>query len=79
MPFDNKKDVNLGILLPTHWFLKIFHLLSSVIAKHLDSITAIVDSSFVETYSKHDECGSEYSGHKKKNGFKLHQIIRPVA
>jgi len=35
----------------------------------------ILDSSFVETYSKKDEIGSEYSGYKEKNGFKLHQII----
>ena len=62
-------------LLLTHWFSKVFHLFSSIIARNIGSITAIVDSSFVETYSKHDENGSEYSGYKKKNGFKLHQII----
>ncbi len=62
-------------LLLTHWFSRAFHLFSSVIAKNIGSITAIVDSSFVETYSKRDEYGSEYSGYKKKNGFKLHQII----
>jgi hypothetical protein len=57
------------------WFPRVFKVLSSAIASNLDSITAIVDSSFVETYSRHDEQGSEYFGYKRKNGFKLHQII----
>jgi hypothetical protein len=39
------------------------------------SLRLILDSSFVETYSKHDEDGSGYSGYQEKNGFKLHQII----
>jgi hypothetical protein len=56
-------------------FTRIFNLLASVIAMHLTAITAILDSSFVETYSRHDEQGSEYSGYKGKNGFKLHQMI----
>lgn len=54
---------------------KIFKALSCVIAQCLPSITALLDSSFVETYSKHNEYGSAYSGYKKKNGFKLHQIV----
>jgi hypothetical protein len=53
----------------------IFTALSSCIAANLDSITAVIDSSFVETYSKHDELGSEYNGYKEKNGFKVHQVI----
>lgn len=57
------------------WFPKIFHILTNLIAGNLKSITAVLDSSFVETYSKRDETGSEYSGYKRKNGFKLHQII----
>ena len=57
------------------WFPRVFRLLSSAIARNLDSITAILDSSFVETYSRHNEQGSEYSGFKEKNGFKLHSII----
>jgi len=57
------------------WFPHIFQRLTSTIAKHLPVITAILDSSFVETYSRHDEEGSEYSGYKEKNGFKLHQMI----
>ena len=62
-------------LLKTNWFSKIFSILSSAIAVNLTSITAVIDSSFVETYSKRDELGSEYNGYKEKNGFKLHQII----
>lgn len=57
------------------WFETIFKKLVTQIVPTLDSITAIIDSSFVETYSKHDEIGSEYSGYKQKNGFKLHQVI----
>jgi len=41
----------------------------------MEKLHLILDSSFVETYSGHDEEGSEYFGYKKKNGFKLHQII----
>ena len=56
-------------------FKNIFSILSQTIAQNLDAITAIIDSSFVETYSKRDEEGSEYFGYKEKNGFKLHQMI----
>ena len=56
-------------------FKNIFSLLSSAVASNLDSITAIMDSSFVQTYSKRQEEGSEYFGYKEKNGFKLHQMI----
>lgn len=35
----------------------------------------ITDSSFVEQYARHPEAGAEYSGFKKKTGFKVHQII----
>lgn len=38
-------------------------------------LTVVCDSSFVETYSGHDEDGSGYSGHKEANGYKLHQFI----
>lgn len=62
-------------LMKENLFSRIFSLLSSMIAAHLPSITAVIDSSFVETYSKHDEQGSEYSGYKEKNGFKVHSII----
>ena len=62
-------------LMRQSWFPRVFRLLSSAIACNLDSITAILDSSFVETYSRHNEQGSEYSGFKEKNGFKLHSII----
>ncbi len=41
----------------------------------IPSLRLILDSSFVETYSKHAEDGSGYSGYKEKEGFKLHQII----
>lgn len=57
------------------WFPRVFKFLTVRIASRLEAITAIIDSSFVETYSGHDERGSEYSGYKEKNGFKVHQII----
>ena len=53
----------------------IFTVLSAYVATNLDSITALIDSTFVQTYSKRDEDGSEYFGYKEKNGFKLHQMI----
>jgi len=62
-------------LIQQNWFAALFHVLSSGIASQLRPITAIVDSSFVESYSQHDEVGSEYNGYKQKNGFKLHQLI----
>lgn len=49
--------------------------LTERVIRRLRSLNLILDSSFVETYSKHDEDGSGYSGYKEKNGFKLHQII----
>jgi len=57
------------------WFAKVFKALTKPITKNLKELHLILDSSFVQTYSKHDELGSEYSGYKEKNGFKLHQII----
>lgn len=54
------------------------HLFGSLVSKtlaHISSLDLILDSSFVETYSGHNEMGSGYSGYKEKNGFKLHQII----
>lgn len=62
-------------LMRQDWFPRIFRRLSMTVARSRPTITAILDSSFVETYSRHDEEGSEYSGYKEKNGFKLHQII----
>lgn len=62
-------------LIARAWFQSVFTVLSQSIARHIDSVSAIIDSSFVETYSRHDEDGSEYFGYKKKNGFKLHQMI----
>ena len=38
-------------------------------------LTLVIDSSFVEQYANKLEKGAEYSGHKKKCGFKTHQII----
>lgn len=56
---------------------KLPHLFGSLVTRTLkgQSLDLILDSSFVETYSKHDEKGSAYSGYKEKNGFKLHEII----
>jgi transposase len=57
------------------WFPAIFKKLVDGIASNLKDITLIIDSSFVETYSKKDEIDSEYFGYKQRNGFKLHQMI----
>lgn len=57
------------------WFASVFRSLSSFLAEQLESISLILDSSFVETYSKHEEEGSAYSGYKEKEGYKLHQFI----
>lgn len=62
-------------LIETVWFARIFKTLTSTIAKNADSLFLLLDSSFIQTYSKRDERGSAYSGYKEKNGFKLHQII----
>lgn len=54
------------------------HLFGSLVARTLNTMNRldlILDSSFVETYSRHDEAGSGYSGYKEKNGFKLHEVI----
>lgn len=57
------------------WFSDTFTVLSSIVSKYLGGISLILDSSFVETYSGHEEVGSGYSGYKEKNGYKLHQFI----
>jgi len=62
-------------LIKKQWFTKVFQSLTRVIAKNLKDLNLILDSSFVKTYSGKNEQGSEYSGYKEKNGFKLHQII----
>jgi hypothetical protein len=54
---------------------EIFETLASELASRADDLRLIMDSSFVETYSKHGEEGSEYNGHKEKNGFKVHAVI----
>ena len=56
-------------------FKRIFKFLSATIAETSIPLYAVLDSSFVETYSRRDEEGFEYSGYKEKNGFKLHTII----
>lgn len=62
-------------LIRQSWFQLTFEKLSSSIAKNLKELQLIIDSSFVQTYSKRREQGSEYFGYKEKNGFKLHQVI----
>jgi hypothetical protein len=57
------------------WFPRIFKQLTSLVVSQRDKLFLLLDSSFVQTYSKRDEQGSEYSGFKCKNGFKLHQLI----
>jgi hypothetical protein len=62
-------------LISKRWFARIFKILADSIASRGKSLFFVLDSSFVETYSKKKEKGAEYSGYKKKIGFKLHQII----
>jgi len=62
-------------LIKLSWFSKVFRALTKPIAQNLKELNLILDSSFVKTYSSKDEQGSEYSGYKEQNGFKLHQII----
>ena len=58
-----------------NWFVRLFGRLAERIVHSRNTLDLLLDSSFVETYSTHDEQGSGYSGYKEKNGFKLHQII----
>lgn len=63
-------------LIKTLWFSIIFKkLVNWIISQTNNSLCCLLDSSFVETYSKKQEKGSEYSGFKKKTGFKLHSAI----
>ena len=59
------------------WFSRIFKQLTKEIIAQRESLVLIVDSSFVQSFSKgkSKEQGAEYSGYKEKTGFKLHQII----
>lgn len=57
------------------WFVRLFARLTKRLMATRDQLDLILDSSFVETYSKRNEDGSGYSGYKEKNGFKLHEII----
>ena len=59
------------------WFPRIFKQLIAKVVAQRTSLTLIVDSSFVESFSKgkSHEQGQEYSGYKEKTGYKLHQII----
>ena len=62
-------------LITTNWFTRVFQQLTTVIAKHASSLSLILDSSFVATYSGNEEPGAEYSGYYENTGFKLHQLI----
>lgn len=53
----------------------LFERLASRTVRKRKKLDLILDSSFVETYSTHDEKGSGYSGYKEANGYKLHEII----
>lgn len=57
------------------WLENVFTVVAKSVAHTRKSLTLITDSSFVEQYARHQETGAEYSGHKEKTGFKLHQII----
>lgn len=54
---------------------RILHTLQTRLITERGTLRLVFDSSFVETYSRHGEDGSKYSGYKKKNGFKLHSMI----
>lgn len=62
-------------LMQKSWFPDVFQRLVDWLISRSTNLQLIIDSSFVETYSKKDEAGSEYFGFKEKNGFKLHQVI----
>lgn len=62
-------------LLAKLWFSRIFNALVSETAGVRKNLFLILDSSFVQSYSKKDEEGAEYSGFKHKIGFKVHQMI----
>ena len=73
---DHSTFVKFRKRLTASFFLpRMFASLSHMLVAERESLRLILDSSFVETYSKHDEEGSEYSGYKKANGFKLHSLI----
>ena len=62
-------------LMASFFLREIFEAMARNLAAHAKDLRLIIDSSFVETYSGHDESGSEYNGHKKANGFKVHTVI----
>ncbi|MEJ0053140.1 MAG: transposase [bacterium] len=64
-----------GRLKQSRGFEHLFGCLTQRVLAHLPALNLILDSSFVKTYSGHDEEGSAYSGHKKANGYKTHEII----
>ena len=61
------------------WFKKTFKYLVGLVVSDCKIIELILDSSFVECYSrgkgKTQEQGARYSGFKEKTGFKLHSGI----
>ena len=65
-----RKRLIASFLLP-----RMFTALAAGLVARTETLRLILDSSFVETYSRHGEAGSEYSGYKKANGFKLHSAI----
>lgn len=62
-------------LIASFLFPRIFGALVVEIVACRDTLHLVLDSTFVETHSKHAEDGAEYFGYKKKTGFKLHQMI----
>lgn len=57
------------------WFALVFETFSRKLMAHFKKVLLLVDSSFVETFSKHAEEGSAYSGYKEKEGFKFHALL----
>ena len=62
-------------LMEKEWFVSVFERFSTRLMAHFRKVLLLADSSFVETFSKHEEDGSAYSGYKEKEGFKFHALL----
>ena len=63
-------------LMKSQWLVRMFRRFCSTVPDIVEeSVCAVMDSSFVKTYSKKQEYGSAYSGYKEAHGYKLHSII----
>jgi hypothetical protein len=62
-------------LIASRWFFLVFKNLVAWTISWLKSPGLVLDSTFVQTYSKKQETGAKYSGFKEKIGFKMHTFI----